>query len=163
MHEEASNSSRTSPVQFAGRLMAPQAFGNAEAITGTRHWLEVPRQRSFEPMRCAGRVWVRRGSSSVEPSPTELSELYNTFGYILTEERAIQDATASHIDLDAFDGYLRRLGFDTAEEPQPASESDLRNRSLHAVGHGRQPQHVAFLGARRFPEVPGDGGYMPAP
>lgn len=39
--------------------------------SGWVHWLEVPRQRSFEPMRYDGRVWVRRGRSSVEPSPAE--------------------------------------------------------------------------------------------
>ena len=152
-------------------------MGRHLSADGWVHWLEVPRQRSFEPMRCAGRVWVRRGSSSVEPSPTELSELYNTFGYILTEERAIQDATASHIDLDAFDGYLRRLGFDTAEEPQPASESDLRNRGIlvdlggelranlyGVLAFGKQPQRypqtrnfrvecVAYAGEDRASEV----------
>ena len=60
----------------------------------------------------------------------ELQELYNAFGYILTEERAIQDATISHIDLEAFDTYLTRLGFDTTEDPQPESEQDLRNRGV---------------------------------
>ena len=94
------------------------------------HWIEVPHQRGFEPLRCGERVWIRRGRSSVEPSATELQELYNTFGYILTEERAIQDATSSHIDLDAFRSYLRRLGFDTTEDPQPGSEADLRNRDV---------------------------------
>ena len=81
-------------------------------------------------MRYDGRVWVRRERSSVEPSPTELQELYNAFGYVLTEERAIQDATAAHIDLDAFRSYLGRLGFDIEEEPQPTAEDDLRNRSV---------------------------------
>ena len=81
-------------------------------------------------MRYDGRVWVRRERSSVEPSPTELQELYNTFGYILTEERTIQDATAAHIDLAAFRSYLNRLGFDTQQEPQPDNEDDLRNRGV---------------------------------
>ena len=81
-------------------------------------------------MRCDGRVWIRRERSSVEPSATELQELYNTFGYILTEERAIQDATPAHIDLDAFRSYLQRLGFDTTEDPQPDGEADLRNRDV---------------------------------
>lgn len=99
---------------------------------GWVHWLEVPFQRGFEPMRYDGRVWVRRERSSVEPSPTELQELYYSFGYVLTEERAIQDATAAHMDLDAFRSYLGRLGFDTEEEPQPAREDDLRNRGVLA-------------------------------
>ena len=64
-------------------------IGRHEDPQGRVHWLEIARQRGFEPMRYDGRVWVRRERSSVEPSPTELQELYNTFGYILTEERAI--------------------------------------------------------------------------
>ena len=128
-------------------------LGCHEEPTGWIHWIEVPRQRGFEPMRCGGRVWIRRERSSVEPSATELQELYNVFGYILTEERAIQDATSSHIDPDAFRSYLRRLGFDTADDPQPGREADLRNRdvvveiggdlraSLYGVlAFGRDPQ-----------------------
>ena len=97
---------------------------------GRVHWVEVPRQRGFEPLRYDGRVWTRRERSSVEPSATELQELYNTFGYILTEERTIQDAPAEHIDVSAFNSYLQRLGFDTDEEPQPDPVDDLRNRNV---------------------------------
>ena len=104
--------------------------GRQEDPEGWVHWIELPRQRGFEPMRYDGRVWVRRERSSVEPSSTELQELYNTFGYILTEERAIQDATAAHIDLTAFRACLDRLGFDTGAEPQPDREDDLRNRRV---------------------------------
>ena len=105
-------------------------LGRHQDPQGRVHWVEVPRQRSFEPMRYDGRVWTRRERSSVEPSPTELQELYNTFGCILTEERAIQDASVEHIDVAAFRGYLKRLGFDTDEEPQPDTEDDLRNRGV---------------------------------
>ena len=104
--------------------------GRHEVPNGWVHWLEIPSQRGFEPLRYDGRVWIRRERSSVEPSPVELQELYNAFGYILTEERAIQDATAAHIDLEAFHSYLVRLGFETREEPQPDSEDDLRNRGV---------------------------------
>jgi len=104
--------------------------GRHEDPHGRVHWVEVPRQRGFEPLRYDGRVWIRRERSSAEPSPTELQELYNTFGYILTEERAIQDATPEHIDAEAFRAYLQRLGFDTDEDPQPNPEDDLRNRSV---------------------------------
>ena len=144
---------------------------------GRVHWLEVARQRGFEPMRYDGRVWVRRERSSVEPSPTELQELYNTFGYILTEERAIQDATAEHIDVPAFHQYLQRLGFETDAEPQPDIEDDLRNRSVlveiggetratlyGVLAFGRSPQRypqtrnfriecVAYSGEDRASEV----------
>ena len=61
--------------------------GRHEDPMGWVHWIEVPRQRGFEPLRYDGRVWVRRERSSVEPSPSELQELYNAFGYIITEER----------------------------------------------------------------------------
>ena len=120
----------TSFLQTGCSTPVSARIGSHEDPGGRVHWLEVPSQRGFEPMRYDGRVWVRRERSSVEPSPTELQELYNAFGYILTEERAIQDATAAHIDLEAFLSYLDRLGFDTEEEPQPADEDDLRNRGV---------------------------------
>ena len=128
-------------------------------------------------MRCDGRVWIRRERSSVEPSPTELQDLYNTFGYILTEERAIQDATESHIDFAFFRTYLNRLGFDTERQPQPDSEHGLRNRSVlvdvggqsratlyGVLAFGKEPQRypqtrnffvacVAYAGQDRASEV----------
>ena len=94
------------------------------------YWVEVPYQRGFEPMRYNDRVWVRRWCSSVEPSATELQELYNAFGYVPTEERAILDAPPEHIDLGSFRTYLRRLGFDTTNDPQPDNDADLRNRDV---------------------------------
>ena len=108
------------------------SVGSHEDPKGRIHWIEVPRQRGFEPLRYGGRVWVRRQRSSVEPSPTELQELYNAFGYILTEERPIQAATTTRVDLEAFRAYLRRLGLDTEYEPQPNDEDDLRNRGVLA-------------------------------
>jgi len=152
-------------------------LGFHEAPDGSVHWVEVPRQRGFEPLRCSGRVWVRRERSSVEPSPSELQELYNTFGYILTEERAIQDAAPTHIDPDAFRTYLHRLGFDTTDDPQPDSTDDLRNRDViveigdelratlyGALAFGKDPQRypqtrnfriecVAYAGEDRAADV----------
>ena len=136
-------------------------IGRHEDPRGWVHWLEVPRQRGFEPMRCRGRVWIRRACASVEPSPTELQELYHAFGYILTEERAIQDAPPTHIDVDEFLSYLRSLGFDTESDPQPDSEDDLRNRNVlveiggelsatlyGVLAFGRHPQR--YLQTRNF-------------
>ena len=152
-------------------------MGRVEDRAGWVHWIEIPRQRGFEPIRYNGRVLVRRERSSVEPSAAELQELYNAFGYILTEERAILDATPAHIDLDAFRAYLQRLGFDTTDDPQPDSVDDLRNRDvlveiggeLHAtlyglLAFGRDPQRytrtrdfriecVAYAGDDRGSEV----------
>jgi len=107
-------------------------LGRYQAPTGWVHWIEVPRQRGFEPIRYDGRVWVRRERSSVEPSPAELQELYNIFGYILTEEQAITAASVADIDPEAFRAYLRKLGLDTDEGPQPATKDDLRNRGVLA-------------------------------
>ena len=106
--------------------------GRHEDPNGWVHWLEVPRQRGFEPLRYDGRAWVRRGRSSVEPSPTELQELYNAFGYIFTEERTIQAATTTHVDLQAFRAYLQEIGLDVETEPQPDHENDLQNRGVVA-------------------------------
>ena len=95
----------------------------------------------------------------------------------VTEERAVLDATPGHIDLDAFRSYLKRLGFDTAEDPQPDGADDLRNRdvlveiggelraTLYGVlAFGRDPQRytrtrdfriecVAYAGDDRAGEV----------
>ena len=127
-------------------------LGCHEEPMGWIHWIEVPRQRGFEPMRCGGRVWIRRERSSVEPSATELQELYNMFGYILTEERAIQDATSSHIDPGAFRSYLQRLGFDTTNDPQPESEADLRNRDVVVEIGGEV--HATLYGVLAFGKDP---------
>ena len=127
--------------------------GRHQDPQGRVHWVEVARQRGFEPMRYDGRVWIRRERSSVEPSPTELQELYNTFGYILTEERAIQDASVEHIDVAAFHRYLRRLGFETDEEPQPDTEDDLRNRSvLVEIGGEARATLYGMLAFGRTPQ-----------
>ena len=119
---------------------------------GWVHWLEVPRQRGFEPMRYDGRGWVRRGRSSVEPSSTELQDLYNTFGYILTEERAIGAAAASELDAASFHSYLRSLGIDTDRDPQPDADDDLRNRGAATEIGGRL--HPTLYGLLAFGKAP---------
>ena len=126
--------------------------GRRQDPNGWVHWIEVPRQRGFEPLRHEGRVWVRRERSSVEPSPTELQELYNAFGYILTEERPIQAATPAHVDLQAFRAYLQELGLDTEDEPQPNDEDDLRNRGVLADLGG--VLHPTLYGVLAFGKEP---------
>lgn len=109
----------SAPVSASlGRYLDPE---------GWVHWIEVPKQRGLEPLRCEGRVWIRRARSTAEPSATELQELYNAFGYILTEERTIQAADSSHLDVQKYIDYLTAQGLDTTDEPQPDAESDLRN------------------------------------
>ncbi|HED12060.1 MAG TPA: ATP-binding protein, partial [Gammaproteobacteria bacterium] len=105
-------------------------MGRHHSPEGWVHWIEVRRQRGLEPLRYSGRVWVRRGRSSVEPSAAELQELYNVFGYVLTEEQAIQAAHIKDIDLQVFRRYLDTLGIETDQEPQPETEDDLRNRGV---------------------------------
>ena len=129
-HTEDAQERLTSFLQTGCSSPVSARTGRHKDPKGWVHWLEIPRQRGFEPLRYDGRVWIRRERSSVEPSATELQELYNTFGYVLTEERAIQDATVAHIDIEAFRAYLERLGFDVDREPQPHPVDDLRNRSV---------------------------------
>ncbi len=119
---------------------------------GWVHWIEVPRQRGYEPLRHRGRVWIRRERSSVEPSPAELQELYNAFGYILTEERGIQAASTADIDLQAFRSYLRALGLETDVEPQPPSDDDLRNRGVLTEIDGAH--HPTLYGVLAFGKEP---------
>ena len=128
-------------------------IGRSQDPRGWVHWIEVPRQRGFEPMRSGGQVWVRRGRSSVEPSATELQELYNAFGYIMTEERTIQSATPDHIDVQVFRSYLHDIGIATEEEPQPRLEDDLRNRGvLDELGEKLHPTLYGVMAFGREPQ-----------
>ena len=119
---------------------------------GWVHWIEIPRQRGYEPLRYDGRVWVRRERSSVAPSPTELQELYNVFGYILTEERAIQAAIPEHIDLQSFREYLQAMGIDILGDVQPDSLDDLRNRGV--VTELGKEIHSTLYGVLAFGKEP---------
>ena len=135
-------------------------LGRHRAASGWVHWITVTRQRGFEPMRCDGRVWVRRGRSTVEPSPAELQDLFNAFGYVMTEEQVIGSGSAADIDPHAFRAYLRALGIDTDTEPQPRTDDDLRNRGAVAERDGRlRPTLYGLLAfgkdPQRFPQTAG--------
>ena len=135
---------------------APVRASISRHACGDKHvfWLEVPRQRGFEPLRQNGRVWVRRHRSTVEPSSTELQELYDAFGYILTEEQTITGADVSDIDLPVFQSYLTRQGFDVVAEPQPAVEDDLRNRGILAEFDGSlHPTLYGLLAFGKHPQL----------
>ncbi len=143
----------TSFLQSGCSAPVSARLGRHEDPNGWVHWLEVPRQRSFEPMRYDGRVWVRRGRSSVEPSPTELQDLYNTFGYILTEDRTIGAAAVSELDEDSFRSYLNSLGIDTDRDPQPEAADDLHNRGAAAeIGGEMQPTLYGLLAFGKAPQ-----------
>jgi predicted HTH transcriptional regulator len=120
---------------------------------------------------------VRRGRASVEPSPAELQELFNIFGFVLTEEQIVPGTTPSDLDLEVFESFLRRLGLDLEEDPRLDRLDDLRNRGVVALDDGtprltlygllcfgRQPQSfpptrsawvqlVAYAGTDRAAEV----------
>lgn len=105
-------------------------LGRHDHPNGWVHWVEIPSQRGFEPLSFDGRVYVRRGRASVQPSPMELQDLYNSFGYIITEERAIAAAALEAIDVQSFWAYLEQLGLDYTSEPQPKLEDDLLARGV---------------------------------
>lgn len=127
--------------------------GRHQDPKGWVHWLEIPKQRGLEPLRYDGRVWVRRERSSVEPSPVELQELYNAFGYILTEERSILAGGLAHIDLERFRLYLQAFGINTEDEPQLDDESDLSNRGvLVNIGKSLHPTLYGVLAFGKDPQ-----------
>ena len=105
-------------------------LGMHKCPRGWVHWIEIPRQRGFKPLRYEGNTWVRRGRNSVEPSPVELQSLYNAFGYVLTEGLAMQAATVSDINANKFRMYLQKQGLDTETEPQTSYADDLRSRNV---------------------------------
>ncbi len=120
------------------------------------HWLTVRRYRGPEPLRHGSRIYVRRGRSSVEPSPAELQELFNLFGFIITEEQMIPATSPSDLDLEVFGSFLRRLGLELDDEPRLEPLDDLRNRGVVRMEgdeprltlygilcFGRQPQNFA--------------------
>ncbi len=105
--------------------------GRHRTDDGWVHWVDVRRhQRGYEPFNVGGRFWVRRGRSSVAPSPSELQELFNAFGLVLTEQQTMPSATAQDIDFDAFRSFMLAQGKQMEGEPQPDLESDLLNASV---------------------------------
>ena len=134
-------------------------LGRGEAEGRSVHWIEVLRYRGPEPIRRRGRIYVRRGRASVEPSGAELQDLFNTFGFVVTEEQTVPESSARDIDPEQFREFLRRLGIDPQEEPRPDFERDLLNKKILSAHlderratvygllcFGRDPQAVHPLG-----------------
>ena len=105
-------------------------LGRHEDPKGWVHWVQVDRMRGPEPMKYKGRVYVRRGRSSDEPEATELQELYNVFGIVLTEERIIPDTSVADIEAEVFRDFMKRRGVDLTDDLGLAFETDLRNREV---------------------------------
>lgn len=59
-----------------------------------------------------------------------LQDLYNTFGYIVTEEQAVSGTSSADLDLLAFERFMTNSGIDLGDEPRLQLEDDLRNRGL---------------------------------
>lgn len=79
--------------------------------------------------------------------------LRSGFGYILTEEQPVPAAKVADLDLQAFHDHLVRQGLDTALEPQPAVEDDLRNRGLLAEFDGSlRPTLFGLLAFGKHPQ-----------
>ena len=110
-----------------GRPIAAEC-GRHLADDGWVHWVEVRRhRRGYEPFNVGGRFWVRRGRSTVAPSPSELQDLFNAFGLVLTEQQTVSSATVQDIDPGSFRSFMQVQGKRTEGEPQPDIENDLRN------------------------------------
>ena len=143
----------TSFLQNGCNAPVQATCGRHRHNAGWVHWVFVPKQRGLEPLRHGGRVWVRRGRDTVEPSPAELQALYNAFGYILTEEQTIPAASVTDLDLQAFRNHLARQGLEVVEDPQPAVEDDLRNRGLLAEFDGSlRPTLFGLLAFGKHPQ-----------
>ena len=97
-------------------------------VNGWVHWIEVRHhQRGYDPFSYERRFWIRRAESTVTPSPSELPELLNAFGLVLTERQTIPTATVNEIDVGAFRSFMRAQGMRMAEKPQSDVGTDLRN------------------------------------
>ena len=92
------------------------------------------------------------GRSTVEPSPAELQELYNLFGFVMTEEQIVPGSSVADLDLEVFDSFLRRSGLEVEEEPQPDRLDDLRNKGI--VGLDEKEARVTLYGMLCFGRQP---------
>lgn len=119
------------------------------------HWIHVPRhQRRYEPFSFDGRFWVRRGRSSVAPSASELQELFNAFGLVLTEKQVVPSATVSDIDVQAFRTFMEAQGMDMQRAPQLPIERDLENALVCADFDGElRPTLYGILVFGRTPQT----------
>jgi len=98
---------------------------------------------------------VRRGRSSVEASSSELRELFNRFGFVLTEEQVVLGSTVENLDLGVFRDFLEPQGLEVRSEPQPALEQDILNRGLAAEDDGKLvPTLYGLLCFGRNPQSP---------
>lgn len=142
----------TSFLQAGLNAPVRAALGRHQAEEGWIHWIDVRRSRGPEPLRHRNRIFVRRGRASVEPSPAELQDLYNAFGFILTEEQYVPGTRPEDIDEEVFREFLRRQGFDLDDEPQPEGLLDLKHRGVVSLEEG--VPHLTLYGLMCFGRQP---------
>ena len=138
---------------FSVPMMA--TCGHHQAPQGWVHWLRVFRQRHREPMQYKRRVWVRRERSSVTPSSQELQELYNRFGFVMTEEQLVSAAGPQDLDEPCFREYLSRLRLlrrRRSPARAPTMEDDYRNMGVLGDLDGRPA--LTLFGLMAFGKEP---------
>ena len=119
------------------------------------HWIDVHRhQRGYEPFSYDGRFWIRRGRATVVPSTSELQELLNAFGFVLTEKQVVPGASVDDIDFGAVRTFMEAQGLDIEQVPQPAREDDLRNGSIiDELGGALRPTRYGLMVFGRDPQA----------
>ena len=129
VHERLINDLRS---KCSAPVFARYGYGWNEESKGWIHWIEVPRIRGPEPLRYGERFYIRRERTSLEPSSAELRELFNSFGFVFSEEQTVGWANTSDIDTNAFRSFLEAQGLEMHEEPQSSQENDLLNAGVLA-------------------------------
>ena len=142
----------TSFLQTGCSAPVDGACGRHQTPSGWVHWIEVPRLRGPVPLSHEGHFWIRRERSSVTPSPSELQEMFNTFGFVLTESQVIQSAGIDAIDSGSFRSFLRSQGMNIGEYPQLKLESDLLIQRV--VRRVRGAIHPTLYGLMAFGHSP---------
>ncbi len=152
VHEELTNLLNT-----GFNLPLTASYGRHPRGNGWVHWIHVPRQRNWEPKQYRDVAWVRRERSSVRPSPEELQDLYNAFGFVKTEERLLTGAGVHDLDDHRFRQYLSGRGLERKDGREPDILDDYRNFDVvrdwegqtsptlfGLLAFGRDPQRLAI-------------------
>ncbi len=77
---------------------------------------------------------------------------------VFTEQQIVSSATASEIDMEAFESFMRAQGKQTESEPQPEIDDDLRSASVCAELDGvHRPTLYGLMvfgrGPQRYPHT----------
>ena len=148
VHEQLTNLLNT-----GFNLPLTASCGRHQSGNGWVHWIHVPRQRNWEPMQYRDVAWVRRERSSVRPSPEELQDLYNAFGFVKTEERLMTRAGVHDLDDYRFRQYLCGRGLERKDGREPDILDDYRNFDVARDWEGQTfPTLFGLLAFGRDPQ-----------